>query len=157
VHSPSARGIPITLIQNQLGSNALCFHHRPRAIIIVDVSSLACQDTLPPLTPSAHLHVWCFGGRPLGGACVHYCCCASVAQRRGNMAQKEHPTIYSIYHPALRVPKLTTPQYIISFPTRPANPNILSSPSHTALCGHDFFEFIPTVWRVPSVVEGTTY
>jgi hypothetical protein len=28
VHSRSARGIPITLIQNQLGSNALCFHHR---------------------------------------------------------------------------------------------------------------------------------
>jgi hypothetical protein len=70
------------------------------AIIIVDVSSLACQDTLPLLTPSAHLHMWCFAG---GRWAARVCIVAALLWHRGggeySTAQKEHPTIPPSYIP----------------------------------------------------------
>jgi hypothetical protein len=97
--------------------------------------------------------MWCFRAAVGRRVCVHCCCCSSVAQRR-SPAQNKHPCLPTILTPPSPTYRLTI--YHIFFRSHPANPNILSSPSHTALCGHDFFGFDPTVWSVPSVVEGTS-
>jgi hypothetical protein len=98
--------------------------------------------------------MWCFRAAVGRRICVHCCCCSSVAQRRRSTAQNEHPCLPTILTPSSPTYRLTI--YHIFFRSRPANPIILSSPSHTALCGHDFFGFDPTVWSVPYVVEGTS-
>jgi hypothetical protein len=98
---------------DQLGSNALCGAMldarskpwpSPITAIIIIVDDVYYHLRL--------LHICTCGaiGRPLGGACVHYCCCGSVAQNDvGRSAtQNEHPWAMPAYdfntiHPALRI------------------------------------------------------
>ena len=87
VHFRSARWIPITSISWAPMLCATPGGPHPdfiTAIIIVDVSSLACQDTLPLLTPSAHLHMWCFAG---GRWAARVCIVAALLWHRGGGVQ----------------------------------------------------------------------
>jgi hypothetical protein len=116
VHFRSARGIPITSIS---WAPMLCATpgggaHPDfiTAIIIVDVSSLACQDTLPLLTPSAHLHMWCFAG---GRWAARVCIVAALLWHRGGG---------STVQPKRSIPRFLLPSYLPPSPTRKLNPPI---------------------------------
>ena len=91
---------------DQLGSNALCEEQTLTfitAIIIVDDVYYHL-----PLTPSAHLHMWCFRAAVGRRVCVHCCCCSSVAQRmRRSTAQNKHPCLPTILTPPSPTYRLT--------------------------------------------------
>jgi hypothetical protein len=149
VHSRSARGIPITLIS---WAPMLCALSSPPS------SSLTFRRSHVK-THYHHLRLLhtCIWGALAGGrwAALLLRFCGTEYTEEGKSYSPKGASLPP-RAPLLSSPtcKLRPPNISYLFPTRPANPNILSSPSHTALCGHDFFGFIPTVWRVPSVVEG---
>ena len=82
---------------DQLGSNALCEEQTLTfitAIIIVDDVYYHL-----PLTPSAHLHMWCFRaavGRRVCALLLRFC---GTEEGEYSTAQKEHPTIPPSYIP----------------------------------------------------------